>query len=759
GAGATVVLFTLLLPHAPDRVAMPMLAAVVVAYAVVALMLVRRERLPDLVFQALPPLGTVLVSVVVLGAGAASVSAYAMMYFWVVLSAFYFFGRRLAAANMVCVALAYAGVLIIKDEATTPQIKWVMAVAALSVSGALIFKLRGRVDALITHLRRHAVRAERVADLQAQAIQGANASELMNVAVKMVAETLEAEHVGVLELLEQEEVLLLRWGTGWNDGCVGRATIPLGAPSQPTHALSSGQPMISADVGAEPGFQRSPLAAEHGCHSALAVPIVTRRGNFGVLGALSPRTGAFGPEEATFLRSVAGKLGSALDRQDHDEQLHQRAYSDALTGQPNRTQFLERLETALGRARAGGSQLAVFFLDLDNFKVVNDSLGHDAGDELLRAIAPRLRRALVLTDLVARFGGDEFVVMCEGVASQRETEAVAEAMLTSLAEPFHLAGVPHRVSASVGVASSDGQATAQELMRNADTAMYTAKARGRGHYELFDDRMRQKMVKRLSLENALAGALERDEFSLAYQPIVSLLTRRVEGVEALLRWKRADGSWVSPAEFIPIAEETGLIVPIGRWVLEQAVADLAGWRGRFGGDLCLNVNLSPKQVSEPQLGDEIATTLRVHGVPPQALALEITEGVLLEDSERTLSQLARLRELGTGLVLDDFGTGYSSLSYLRRLPLQALKIDRSFVAALLEGSEESAIVRAVAQMGAALGLSVVAEGVETEEQLERVSELGCTSAQGYLLARPMPAAEMEQFLERSLQDAPIIVAA
>ena len=744
GSGATVVTLTLALPHSHDRSVIPMVVAVSIAYAVVAAMLVFRERTPHLVFQALPPLGTVLVTVVIVAGGDSSVPAYAMMYFWVVLAAFYFFGRGLAAANMVWVAVAYGAVLALGSGATR-MIEWCMAVAALSVSGALIFKLRGRVDALIARVRRDAGRTERLAELQERAMAGADTSEIMEGAVDLVADCLHAEFVAILELLPGERELLVRWGRGWEAGVVGHTRVDLSEKTQAAFTLDSGRPVFTReDDGREHAFSEVPR--RHGCREALTVAIPTHDGAYGLIAALSRQAGAFGGDDASLMRELALKLGTTLERRRHDEQMRRRAYFDQLTGQPNRTLFLERLEETLARAGAKGDSLAVFFLDLDDFKVVNDSLGHDAGDELLCTVAPRLRSALMVTDTVARFGGDEFIVLCEGLREDRAVEHMAASLLDALARPVSLRGAPYRMSASVGVAVSQPGDSAQDLVRNADTAMYAAKARARGEFEVFDAAMRDKVVARLSVENALAAAQERGELSLAYQPIVSLSSGRVHAVEALLRWDRGGHGPVSPAEFIPVAEHTGLIVPIGRWVLRQALADAAGWRRALGADLVVNVNLSPRQVGDPDLLEAITGALADTGFSPAALALEITEGVLLEDTDATLAHLEALRRIGAGLVLDDFGSGYSSLSYLRRLPLDTLKIDRSFVATMRRGGEEAAIVRAVADMGAALGLSVVAEGIETADQLDLVADLGCTSAQGYLIARPMPAAEMLDFL-------------
>jgi diguanylate cyclase (GGDEF)-like protein len=476
----------------------------------------------------------------------------------------------------------------------------------------------------------------------------------------------------------------------------------------------------------------------------IAVEITVRGAAHGVVAARRRADRPFGPDDESFLQGVANILAAAIERLRSEEAVRRQALRDRLTGLPNRTLFANRLEHALARARRRGTRLAVLALDIDNFKSVNDGLGHEAGDELLVSIAPRLEGVLRESDTVARFGGDEFVVLCEDVDGEDAAVEVARRVLEAMARPFTLAGAETVFTGgNVGIAlSRDGHERAEDLARDATAAMDRAKSIGSGRVELFDEELRAGLVKRLRIENALRSALEREELSLVYQPVVSLRDGRVSGVEALLRWSSAERGPVSPAEFIPVAEDSGLIVPIGRWVLEQACRDAARWNEGRAVPVPVYVNLSARQVALPELPEVVAEVLAETGIDPSTLGLEITESVLLEEAGSPLEQLTALKALGVTVVLDDFGTGYSSLGYLPRFPLDGVKLDRSFVAGLDEVREAAAIVAAVVQMGQALGLRVVAEGIEHRGQLRELVSLGCDLAQGYLLARPVPYDEV-----------------
>jgi diguanylate cyclase (GGDEF)-like protein/PAS domain S-box-containing protein len=434
-------------------------------------------------------------------------------------------------------------------------------------------------------------------------------------------------------------------------------------------------------------------------------------------------------------RALLVAAADVTARRKAQAQLLQAAFYDPLTGLPNRALLKDRLDVAFARAKGrDAARFAVLFLDLDRFKLVNDSLGHRAGDELLIQIARRLEGCRRAGDTVARLGGDEFTLLVEGIVDDDEAVAVAERVHRGLAPPFLLEGHEVFASASIGIALG-GPATErpEHLLRDADTAMYRAKVRGCRH-AVFDSSMHERAMAALRLENELRRALERGELRVHYQPIVELATGRAVGVEALVRWEHRDRGLVQPGEFIPLAEETGLIVPLGRWVLEEACHALSV----LPAPLTLSVNLSGRQLLQPDFLDELAALLAKRTLDPHRLRLELTESMLMGNGPAAMQALERLRGLGVRLCIDDFGTGYSSLSYLHELPIDALKIDRSFVQAMGEDERKIKIVQSILLLGKGLGIEVVAEGVETEAQAEALRRLGCELAQGYLFARPVP---------------------
>jgi diguanylate cyclase (GGDEF)-like protein/PAS domain S-box-containing protein len=443
----------------------------------------------------------------------------------------------------------------------------------------------------------------------------------------------------------------------------------------------------------------------------------------------------------------------AIERKRYEARLAYQAQHDPLTDLPNRTLFLEFLQLALARTRRRHDTFAVLFFDLDRFKVVNDSLGHDAGDELLVALARRLRGVVRPGDTVARFGGDEFTVLCDDLplASARDYATdVAERLLQTIRRPFLLDGEEQFLSASIGIAlAGPGTERPEGLLRDADAAMYRAKERGKDRWELFDELMRATARERHETENALHRALERNELRVHYQPVVSLHDRSCIGAEALVRWAHPDRGLLAPAQFIDLAEETGLILPAGRWVIEEACRRSREWRVEHGPGFVVSVNLSSRQLSNPDLVEHVRSALDDTGADAAGLCFEITENVLMDDAEATMGAITALKRLGVGLSIDDFGTGYSSLGYLKRFPVGAVKVDRSFIDGLGSDPEDSAIVAAVIGLGHALGLTVIAEGVETDRQLAELAVLGCDAAQGYLFARPGPGADVAARIDRS----------
>jgi diguanylate cyclase (GGDEF)-like protein len=434
--------------------------------------------------------------------------------------------------------------------------------------------------------------------------------------------------------------------------------------------------------------------------------------------------------------------------------------ADPLTGLPNRLLFMERLNEQIARSNADATfEFAVFFLDVDRFKIINDSLGHAAGDELLTGISRRLERSLRNTDMVARshgdctlarLGGDEFTMLLPGVRSPLDAHAIAERLLASVTTPFTLGGREVVVTLSLGIVMADGRyQRAEEMVRDADTAMYCAKDRGRARYEIFDTSMRAAVEERLLIESDLRRAVERQEFQLHYQPIVTLSDQQLRGFEALVRWEHPVRGLVPPNGFISIAEETGLIVPLGLWVLREACRQMRVWDSEFEHcrNLTVSVNLSARQCLHPSLVADVASVLAETGLEPRRLKLEITESLVLEGSDEVIGVLKALRGLGVELGLDDFGMGYSALSYLQQLPVQTLKIDRSFVSGIQSVSNVQ-IIRAILSLASALSMNVTAEGVETADQAARLKELSCEFAQGFFFDRPLTGQGAREILQK-----------
>jgi diguanylate cyclase (GGDEF)-like protein/PAS domain S-box-containing protein len=438
-----------------------------------------------------------------------------------------------------------------------------------------------------------------------------------------------------------------------------------------------------------------------------------------------------------------GVVRDITERKRFEAQLADRALADPLTGAANRTLLVARLEHALTRLSRNPGLVALLFVDLDRFKLVNDSLGHDVGDELLIRTVARLGEALRAEDLVARLGGDEFVVLCEGFADTAEVTALADRVLRALNTPVRLGGREVFVSASVGVTVADSvERSAAELLRDADAAMYHSKEHGRGRYTVFDDAIRARNVDRLQLGSELHHALARAELRAQYQPVVSLRTGEIVAAEALLRWERRGRGTLAPGEFLDVADDERLTVDFDAWMIDAACCATVGWGRRLGRPLGVWVNLSGRSLSDGRLPATVETALRSSGLDPGGLTLEITEGALMRNAAATVGVLATLRDLGVQLAVDDFGTGYSSLAYLQRFPVHALKVDRSFVGRLDvpgEADHSAAIIRAIVSLADGLGLRTVAEGIESPEQLAIVTELGCDLGQGFFLGRPAPS--------------------
>ncbi|HTZ09655.1 MAG TPA: EAL domain-containing protein, partial [Acidimicrobiales bacterium] len=451
--------------------------------------------------------------------------------------------------------------------------------------------------------------------------------------------------------------------------------------------------------------------------------------------------------------SVGGYVANLRDiteRKEAETLLAHAALHDPLTGLPNRTLILDRADQLLVRARREFRPLAAMFVDLDNFKDINDSLGHDAGDKVLQAVAARFVGILRESDTVGRLGGDEFVVLAEGASLGAGPEMVAERLHDALREPFRLDGyqtVPLTVTASIGIAGGQRH-SAHELLRDADIALYRAKALGKNRSALFQPEMQTEVLDRIEIEADLRGALAEDQFFLLYQPVFDLDRVTVSGVEALLRWRHPVRGVIPPDHFIPLLEDSGLIVDVGRWVLFEACLQAAEWHRR-GHRVSMSVNVSMRQLEIPSFVDDIEEALELSGLDATSLVVEITESTLMRDADATIGRLRQIKALGVRVAIDDFGTGYSSLAYLRQFPVDALKIDRSFIANMADSPESSALIHTLVELGRTLGLETLAEGIEDDEQLRTLQHEHCDRGQGFLFSRPIEAAAVEAFLEQA----------
>ncbi|NOJ42461.1 bifunctional diguanylate cyclase/phosphodiesterase [Bradyrhizobium australiense] len=520
-------------------------------------------------------------------------------------------------------------------------------------------------------------------------------------------------------------------------------------------AIRSQRPCIINDYLADPNAEAFHHRARlDGTNSGAAFPLLVHGKAVGVMSFMSLEKDTFTTEFAELLQRLVDNVSFALEnferadeRTRADERIEYLASHDSLTNLPNREMFSSMLRRAIDTAARYQRQFALLFIDLDRFKVINDSLGHDAGDMLLVEIGGRLRRALRSSDIVARLGGDEFVVILEETAERHEVERIAGELLSILSQPLQLSGHECQTTASIGIAMypSDG-ADMQTLTKNADMAMYLAKEDGKNGFRFFTKEIKTQSIERLTLESALRRALERDQFSLHYQPKIDMESRQITGVEALLRWNHPELGTVSPGQFIPLAEETGSIVPIGRWVLKEACAQNMAWQRRGLRPVTMAVNLSPRQFADPHLLHDVDEALLASGMSPVLLQLEVTESMVMRNVSRAIKILDAIQSRGIRLAIDDFGTGYSSMSLMKQFPIDTIKIDRSFVRDLPVDSEDQAIAQAIISMGKALGMTVIAEGVETIEQEVFLRNHACDEMQGFLFSKPLPAKQMADLL-------------
>ncbi len=591
-------------------------------------------------------------------------------------------------------------------------------------------------------LHKRACQQAAVAELSQRALSGVDLKQLMDAASQTIAQTLSINYVNVLEFLPGQSSLRLCAGTGWKEGYVGRVKIQAVPNSITGDTLASNQPVVVENI-YEPDFSaRDPLLDDHNIVSSMTVTIPDQEGPpFGILGIYTCKRWRFSDNDRHFIQNVANVLAQAIARKRLEQRLLHDSLHDSLSGLPNRVLFMDRLEHAIQRTRRHNDyKFAVLFLDLDRFKVINDSLGHLIGDQLLIETGARLKDCVRPEDTIARIGGDEFTILLDDIENISETTRIAERIQQQISAPFKLGCHEIFISASIGIAPSTmGYESPNDLLRDADTVMYHAKMLGKGRHELFDEHMRASAQARWRLENDLRQAIERQEFQLYYQPIVALGSDKLEGFEALLRWRHPCLGFISPTKFIPIAEETGLILPIGQWVLREACQQVKAWQLKFNNSrpLTISVNLSGKQLSDPQLTARIRQILQETQFDAQLLKLEITETVFMENFETTAAILSQLRALNISLSIDDFGTGYSSLSYLHHFPANILKIDQSFVSRMMEGGESMAIIKTIITLAKSLGMSIIAEGIESAQQKLLLQSLRCESGQGNFFSAPL----------------------
>jgi diguanylate cyclase (GGDEF)-like protein len=566
-----------------------------------------------------------------------------------------------------------------------------------------------------------------------KALEANDLAGLLVEACASAADGLGASHVALFEADPDTGKLVLRAGAGWPADTIGTVFEPCGV------GQASCAPCPNA------------LGEPHAIRTGAAADIVCRERVYGSIGVYTEAERQFNTGDMNFLESLARILATALERHEANDRLTWLAQYDALTNLPNRRHLASCIEDAIVSAQRHGHRAGVMFIDLDRFKHVNDMLGHAAGDELLAQAGRRLEQCVRPGDVVARLGGDEFAVVLPHVADQAASAAVATRLIEALARPFPLQGQQIFVSGSVGIAAyPDDGTSADMLLKSADIAMYSAKNSGRNNYQFYAAEMNQKAAQRLLTENQLRVALERDQFVLHYQPKAKLSDGTIRGFEALLRWDHPERGQIAPLEFISILEDTGLIIPVGEWVIAQVCRQLNEWQQAGLRALPVAINLSARQLQQAGLAANVQRIVGGAGVDPHLLEFELTESMLMTDPEAAVATLGGLKAQGMRLSVDDFGTGYSSLAYLKRFPLDALKIDRTFVRDLPGDTDDAAITKAVIRLAHSLNLKVVAEGVETIAQLRLLEEYGCDEIQGYYIGRPQPAAHWAALLAPAL---------
>jgi diguanylate cyclase (GGDEF)-like protein/PAS domain S-box-containing protein len=587
---------------------------------------------------------------------------------------------------------------------------------------------------------RQSLRQSLIAAFGQFALQNPGLDDLIVQAVQTLEKGLQPEFSRYLELAPDEARLRFKAGSGWSGIWADQVQFDAVNEAQDRFSIGTRTTSLIEDYATEARHRPSPVLEDHGIRSGAEVLVWGVHGPYGLLGVYSRVPGAFAQESVDFLNAVKNTLAAALDHRCTQDRLAYLAQFDTLTGLPNRTMYIERLSQTLRQANGDKGSVGVLFVDVDRFKSVNDELGHSGGDGVLARVAGRLQRCVRPTDTVARLSGDEFALLLEHMATPEEAAMVSERVIASLAKPFRVHGHEVYVSASLGISISPTDGSDPDaLLKNADMAMYRAKQAGRNTYRYFLPDMNARAAERLRTETELRGALARREFELHYQPKACIETGLISGFEALLRWNHPQRGLVSPTEFISILEETGLINEVGEWVVRQACEQIRAWQSEGLKACPVAVNLSARQFNQNGLDASIDRILKETRIDPNLLEFELTESILMSDSEDAVRVLDNMKKCGIRLSVDDFGTGYSSLAYLRRFPLDSLKIDRAFIRHITTDSGEATIAKAIISLAHNLKLRVVAEGVETQAQLNFLREHDCDEMQGYLFARPMSA--------------------
>ncbi len=661
--------------------------------------------------------------------------------------------RDLAALAAVALAVAVlvgGGASLVAADASIPwPVLTVLNVAAVATVFGFVVLLIGQ---FAVRLRSTTTELANVIQLSSSLAQTLDPREIGDLTARFVAMTTGADECGICYWDQaSDQILTYGYYPPERRGAIDESYPLDDYPA--TRAVLEGHGLMVVDD-TDPRADPAEVAYLHsiGQRTMATLPLLAKGRALGAIEATSRKPGFFDQRRVRLAQTLAAEAGMALENARLYEELRHQAFHDGLTGLANRSLFRDRVEHAVAR-RPGtdAGMIAVLFLDLDDFKTVNESLGHAGGDQLLAAVADRLRNCLRAGDTAARLGGDEFAVLLEELRDESEAAAVAQRIIDALRPPIRIGSTAAVIATSIGIAvstpgeDSDG---VTELLRNADFAMYQAKRRGKDRYEVFRPSLREAASERAALEALLRGAEDRDELRLHYQPVVDLADGTIVGLEALVRWQAPGRGLLMPGEFIGLAEESGLVVEIGRWVLSQACRDTQAMGRDFGIDgLSVGVNLSARQFQHPDLVAEVGTALASSGLDPSRLVLEITESVLMQTTAQTIGKLADLRRIGVRLAIDDFGTGYSSLGYLERFPVDILKIDKTFIDGIGERRTRPVLARAILQLGRALDLQVIAEGIERPEQVAVLRRLGCTRGQGYLYARPVAVDEVRGLLE------------